>query len=211
MSKRLLLFKGFTLVEVMIAISITAIIATLAYQSLSSASISSERTEQAMARIEQIDRAWILLENDLRNAVLRTVKQPFGETLPSMQGSFGGEYSLLVLRAGLENPLALPRSEVVRVGYRLQENILWRDSWINLMSSDPLAARKQKLLGDVEEVQVQFLSPEASSVKTGPWLEEWPGTGAAESLPLAVSITLNLKDMGEVQRLFALLPGKGNS
>ncbi|MBB3169765.1 type II secretion system protein GspJ [Simiduia aestuariiviva] len=63
MSRRV---RGFTLVEVLIAIFIAAIIATLAVQSLSSATTAMERGKNLSDQLAELDRFFLVLEQDLR-------------------------------------------------------------------------------------------------------------------------------------------------
>jgi hypothetical protein len=61
-------------------------------------------------------------------------------------------------------------------------------------------------------MQVRVLPPTASSLAAGPWLDAWPansGNSGNPELPLAIEITLTLEDMGEIRRIFMLLPGVG--
>ncbi|UTA47880.1 type II secretion system protein GspJ [Simiduia sp. 21SJ11W-1] len=58
--------QGFTLVEVLIAIFIAAIIATLAVQSLSSATTAMERGKSLSDQLSELDRFFLVLEQDLR-------------------------------------------------------------------------------------------------------------------------------------------------
>ena len=199
--------QGLTLIEVAVAVAIMAIVATLSYQSLNVATSAGENSEAHIRRLEKIDRTWLLLETDLRNALGFEKKQLFEGSLPAMSVAFGEDYTLSFLRGGNANPLNFVRSEAMRVGYRLEEDTLWRHSWVDPANMEFDQARRQKLVDDVENITVRALSKQASSVAEGPWLESWPPNGGNADLPLAVEVTLTLKDRGEIKRLFAMLPG----
>lgn len=198
--------RGVSLIEVVVAIAIMAVIAAGAYESLNAAGNAREGSETALARMERIDRTWLLIESDLRNALGYSLQATYGDPLPAMTFAFGQEYWLTLLRGGRANPLNFPRTELGRVGYRLQENTIWRDSWHNPASFDTDTARKQKLLSGVESIVVRALASTAKSPVDGPWVEEWP-SGGQEPLPAAIELTLTLEDKGELKRLFALVPG----
>ena len=56
--------RGFTLLEVMIALTIFAVISTLAWQILDGAMRTSSATESSTAKLNQLQRAWSLMERD---------------------------------------------------------------------------------------------------------------------------------------------------
>lgn len=56
--------RGFTLLEIMIALTIFAVISTLAWQILDGAMRTSNATDRNASRLNQIQRAWSLLERD---------------------------------------------------------------------------------------------------------------------------------------------------
>lgn len=200
---------GFTLVEVLLALAIMAMIALLSAQAFNTASTGSAATREAMDRIAAIDRTFVLIETDLRNAFPKTVNDSFNQPLPPFFVASSDDYWMTIMRGGLENPLFLPRSEEVRVGYRYMEETIWRDTWYNPRHTDQDDARAQKVLTGVTMMSVRVLAPGASSLAAGPWLQDWPDNSGVnqDKLPMAVEVTLELEDMGEVVRLFSVLPG----
>ena len=60
---------GFTLLEVMVAIAISAVVAVLAYQGLSSASAGAERSREILTQINELDRAWQIFAADMRHVL----------------------------------------------------------------------------------------------------------------------------------------------
>jgi general secretion pathway protein J len=201
---------GFTLVEVILALMIMAMIAMLSAQAFNTAASSSAATREAMKRLAEIDRAFVLIETDLRNAIPKEVRDGFGTALPPLLVSSSEDYWMTVMRGGLENPLFLPRTEEVRVGYRYVDNEIWRDTWFNPRLTDQDEAKEQRILTDVKEMRVRVLSNTATSIAAGPWVEDWPPSPGVIGFPHAIEVTLELEDMGEITRLFSMLPGAGN-
>lgn len=202
---------GFTLIEVLLALTIMAMIAMLSAQAFNTASSGSAATREAMDRMTEIDRAFVMIETDLRNALPSALRPiGFGEPLPAFFVSEGDDYNMVVLRGGLTNPLFQPRSEMVRVGYRYVGDELWRDTWFNPRLRDEEDARPQRILTGIENLMIRVLSPNANStVSAGPWLMEYPPNPQAnEVLPPAVEVVVELEDYGEVRRLFVMLSGK---
>ncbi len=205
--------KGLTLIEVLIAVIIMAMIGTISYQSLDSTIRSKVIIEEHIADLARIDRAWLLIEADIRNMLNHSVSQTSGRggQLPALVlANTEEEYFMTILRGGHANPLNFIRSELIRVGYRVQEEILWRDVWYNIGSSDVDEARQQKIIEGVDKIEVRILSPKANSFSAGPWLETWPPAGGnSVNMPIAVEIKLLLKDdESEITRLFALVNGQ---
>ena len=210
--------RGFTLIEVLIALSITAFVAALAYSSLSRAIDGVEGTRAIAERTSEINRAWTILSRDLRQFVPRPVRDEFGEEEPAMLGGPAARYLLSFTRAGWFNPNQLPRSSLQRVTYVLEEDALWRESWSVLDRAANSEPQRVQLLAGVQDVELAFLpgldqlepAREGENLQTRNWPESWvadtsqPGTGIAP--PVAVELRLQLEDLGEVRRLYVLPP-----
>lgn len=205
--------KGFTLIEVMIAILIMAMIAVMTSQSFSVAISSSEATQEAIDRMAKVDRVWVLFETDLRNAIPTMPRVSGSKPIPPVFVEPSDDYRLTILRAGYANPLKLPRTEMVRVGYRFEDSVLWRDTWVNIAANDEREARPQIVIEGLEDIFIKALPDnQRSSVAAGPWLERWPQNGQPPNkLPAAIEITLVTEDFGEIKRVYSLLPGIDNT
>lgn len=216
--------RGFTLVEVLLALSIAAVIAVIAYQALSSASSGAERTRAALAEINQLDRTWQIIAADLRQVLPpsagpgRTRFEFTGSSLRT-PGASAEQLVLLFSRGGWANPLERLRSDMQQVAYRVYEGRLWRDFLPerNLPSEEidfEFEAFNQLLLEDVEDVQLRFLSREMVQSRgrgvldgdrfSDAWVPEWPPLGGQPELPLAVEVTIKVAGIGTSVRLFEI-------
>ena len=194
----------------MIAMALTAVIGVITAVAFDTASTSAAATDEAVKRVAEVDRFFILFENDMRNAMPRVVKQQFGSTLPALSADATGDYWVTVLRGGLANPLLLPRTETVRVGYRLEEDNIWRDTWYDVRLTDQEEARNQRVLTEVKEIYLRILPRNASAFVSN-WLNKWPDGGATpDQLPHAIEVTVVTEDFGEVKRVYGLLQGLDN-
>lgn len=218
---------GFTLLEVMIALVISALIAVMAFESLDAADEGATRTNEVLAEINRLDRAWQLIAADIRHVIppaaadRNTVFK--AESLRS-SGEDADQLVLLFKRRGWVNFSNLPRSDLQLVGYRVTDGKLWRDfapernielSDIDLEDEDGF---HQLLLEDVEDLRLRFLFQGAITSKgksalegrefSEDWLHQWPDNNqqgaSAQDLPLAVEITIELKGVGSSVRLFAM-------
>ncbi len=210
--------KGFTLIEVLIAMAITALVATLAYSSLSTAILGVESTRAVATRTYEINRALMILSRDLRQFVPRPIRDEFGDVEPAMMGGRLARFPLSFTRAGWHNPNGLLRSQLQRVAYRLEDAVLWRDSWAVLDRAGDSEPQSVILLEDVEYFDLLFLasldtleiSSDGSGMETRDWQENWvadPGiAGPGLVPPVALEVRLQLDDWGELRRLYALPP-----
>ena len=207
---------GFTLIEVLIALAITAFVAAIAYTSLATVMTGVESTRQTAERTYAINRAWMIISRDLRQFVARPVRDEFGEQEPAIQGGTAARFTLSFTRSGWHNPAQHPRSNLQRVNYRVEDEALWRDSYPVLDRAGDTAAQSVKLLDDVEYLEPVFLASlgglesagEEMTVDTRNWVESWvvdtSAPGADLAPPVAVEIRLQLTDWGEIRRLYEL-------
>jgi len=205
--------SGFTLIELLVAAAMLAFILIAAERAITTSQKTGEISERRAQQLRDLDRVWIVLENDLRNAVSAPPKvlgfAGSGQALSAMQIDTTDSYRLSFLRAGQANPLGLGRTEVLRVAYRVEDEILWRDSWVDPYNPDPQLARPQQLIDNIESFDILALpkAPAGRSVSAGPWLDAWPQTGTQDYLPLALELTLRFKDERELKRLITLTAG----
>jgi general secretion pathway protein J len=194
--------RGFSLIEVLVALAITATILTLSYQALTSAINGSEKTQAAMDDIDVLSRAMHVIETDFkhvvaRDSVLFNVETPFG-----FGTAIDNEYLLKFNRAGRPNPAMLKRSSLLRVGYRWTENTLYRDTWPEAEEAVIDEARSLELLTEVSDFEILYLPSDAEN-REGPWLDSWPDRGTS-GMPVAVEVSIETEEFGRMKRLFLL-------
>lgn len=210
--------RGFTLVEVLIALAITAFVASIAFTSFTVVLNGVESSQATAERVYQVNRAWMMISRDLEQFVARPIRDEFGELEPAMQGGMAARFPLSFTRGGWHNPVGHPRSELQRVSYRLEGDILWRDSYPVLDRSGETLVQEVALLEGVEELRVLFLDGtedvntvgSTSELETRNWPESWvtdtSQPGSILNPPLAVELRLQLSDWGEMRRIYALPP-----
>ena len=112
--------SGFTLVEVLVAMAITALISVMAYTGLSSALSGAESMRAAATRAHEINQALSMLSRDLRQVVNRPVVDELGQLSPALSGGELAPDSLVLTRAGWHNSTGAPRSALQRVRWWLR-------------------------------------------------------------------------------------------
>jgi general secretion pathway protein J len=198
--------RGFTLVEILVATVILAVMSVMAYRSVGEARVAAEHANVHMDRLREVQRAMNLLVTDFRTLAPRPVRERIGDGYRASLLRDPNAVSLVELsHAGWPNGAGSPRGTVQRVAYRLEERVLVREHW-NV--TDPTLANppnERRLLDQVERIEIRYLDAGRE------WVTQWPPLGSPgdtgfRSRPLAVEITLVLGDYGELRRLIEV-PG----
>ncbi|MCB1601088.1 MAG: type II secretion system minor pseudopilin GspJ [Xanthomonadales bacterium] len=190
--------SGFTLLELLVAVAVFAVVAAMAYSGLDLLLRSRAGLEQASERQRAIDLAVLNLERDLRQALPRPIRGAYGEVQSAMVGNaVAAEWTVLDLGSARDGV----RMEATRVRYALVDGALWRARDAVLDRSPRESARSRRLLEGVQRLSWRYVQSARQR------LDQWPprtGISAPERLPRAVEVTLVLEDRGEISRLIEL-------
>ena len=198
--------KGFTLLELLVALAIYGLLAAMSYGGLQAVLNQQGHTEQAADRLGELQKMYLLMQRDIEQLVPRFVRNEFGDV---QQPLVGGD-SLRLTRGGWRNPAGRQRSTLQRVGYAYEEQQLVRYAWSVLDRAQDSEPLKQPLTEDVERMQLRYL--DGNDV----WKEQWPdtsgfvGTDVAvdrtelPELPKALEVTIEHKTFGTLVWLFQL-------
>ena len=193
--------QGFTLLEILVAIAILAIMSVMAYRGVTEARVTVENAGGHMDRLREVQRAMNLLTSDFRTLAPRPIREPIGDGYrAALRRDPNGVGLVELSHGGWPNGAGSPRGTVQRVSYRLEEHTLIREYW-NV--TDPTLANvpiARRLLGQVESIEIRYMNPGRE------WVTEWPPLGSAadtgfRSRPMAVEIRIVLTDYGELRRL----------
>ncbi|MGM0570057.1 type II secretion system minor pseudopilin GspJ [Marinobacter sp.] len=197
---------GFTLMEVLIAVSITAVIGLGIWQVLSGVVTARDRVDEVSGEFDSLQKTFLLLERDLRQVVSRPVRNIYGDYEPALT-SVGESFVLSVTRQGWRNPLGKQRSELQRSAWEFTGDEVRRRYWVMLDQAQEDESRDQLLLERVTAFTVRFLDENRD------WQEDWPPTNQGTPggpgapvipLPMAVEVTLEHERFGELTRLFLM-------
>ena len=195
---------GFTLIEVLIAIAIFAILSVLAYGGLNSVIESKQQTEDALTRLRQLQLTMTKLQRDIEQVSAREAKDEFGGSLLKLSSGQDSELLIQFTRNGWRNPAELTRSHLQRVAYKLDEDKLIRMTWPYVDRAQDSQVIETLLIDNISEIKFKFYDSES-------WSDNWPSQSTFTSdepqdLPRAVEVTLKMGDWGEIVRLFRV-PG----
>lgn len=185
--------RGLTLIELMVALAIFAVLGVLSYRALAEVSTSRTRLEEGFERWRSIGRAMQRIDTDLLQLVApatssspTTSAQASPPLLLTRAASGGAELQLLRLDEA---------RGVRRVGYRLVDGRL---DWLRWSGRDAFGEPTvESLLGNVRNVRWRFLTG-------GNRVDAWPPGDRRGTLPDAVILELELPDHGTLTRFIAL-------
>lgn len=181
---------GFTLLELMVAMLIFAVLSAMTYRGLANVLRVDRHTEAISERLGELEMAFVFIERDLAQAVERTVRDPLGTPVGAFIGGSAAQ-SLMEFTC-----FAGGGGELGRVGYALRGDVIERFRWPVLDITQDTQIQSSELLRGVTAVQVRFLDKE--------WAETWPPPNGTRPLPRAVEIQLKLEEGQEFRRLFTL-------
>ena len=192
--------RGFTLVEMLIALAIFGLITAGSVALLSFSVTAQDMTDRQLKTLSSIRRAGALLSTDLAQATPRAWRDGDGRQQPAFVGGAGRESRLMVLvRGGWDNPDGAPRASLQRVEYRLQGGRLLRVGYTSVDGGG--AAAVTSLIDEVQQLQLRFRDRE------GLWRSEWAPADPTE-LPVAVELSVASPRFGPVRQLFLVGNGR---
>ncbi len=201
---------GFTLLELLIAIAVFAVLAVMSYGTLSSVLSVQTQTREAAKKLARVQQAVLHIERDLLQIVVRPIRDySYVGPIPALVGAEYGIERLEFTRTGHANPNTVSRSYLQRITYAMpddEEHKLYRYIWPSLDRGQGQEPRRQLLLDDVEELVLRFYDEQ------GEEHDSWPppqlsGAGRFTVMPQAIKVVLKLKSMGEIWRLLAVTGG----
>jgi general secretion pathway protein J len=194
--------RGFTLVELLVALAIFAVLSGFAYRALDTMLASRETLERESRKWRDVTVFVGRIERDL-NAVLakRMGTAPSGTPLSPVSSAVDTSIAvgLAITRSGSplqENALAAPQ----RVAYRLTGTQVQRLSWGGVDAAPRDEPTAVPVLDGVSALDFRFLAP------NGDWRTTWGLPGSGETTPNAVEMSLRLASGERIVRLIDLPP-----
>jgi len=189
--------QGFTLFEILVAVSIFAVISSMSMSSLIQVGRTGEKVSESQRQLSEIQFALGYLSKDIVQMVNRKVRDQYGDEQPQL---LVAENRLAFTRNGWSNLLQQPRSNLQRVQYQLVENNFQRRYWPELDQSYTEVSVTQTLLQKVESLSIKLLTKGEESFET--WPPDVLNTSAAT--PVAMELTLKVDGLGEIQRIYEI-------
>ncbi|PQM26763.1 type II secretion system protein GspJ [Sphingopyxis lindanitolerans] len=186
--------RGFTLVEMLVSLSIFAAIAAMGVGLLRSSVDTQDAVQARLKTMGGLNRVRAVMANDLAQAVQRSTRGVSGENVPAFLGSSTG---FAFVHAGAGAGDGSPRPDVERVGYALTGGE-WRRATQPMLDGTALSDG-DRLAGEVASVAVRYRD------EHGNWAESWT-SDPDDRLPRAVEVRLTRAGRALLTMLFLTAP-----
>lgn len=209
---------GFTLIEMLIALAIFALLSVISVVGINQMVQSETVLEANAKRLNELELAYVFLKNDLEQVIDRPVRDYRNNLMPAFIGEAKSMFAnklfstmgirlIEFTRAGQVNPLETrPLSHLQRVAYYFKDNALIRYAWLELDQASSKEPEGRIILTNVNEVYSQYVNAQGEIKDT--WSQEGANNNEF-ALPALVDILIALEDWGELRWVFAL-PGVSN-
>lgn len=192
--------SGFTLIEVLIAISIFALLSLAGYQVLNQTQRSNQISLDKTDEIQSLQRAIVMMDNDFNQIAGREFVHQGQSTqglylLHGTQVIDSDKEGILLIRLGWLNPEhAFPRGEVLKVGYRLRDDVLERVWWRYPDTPSGEIPLVRPILNHVTDLSFRFYDGKD-------WQAQWQ---QQSELPQAIEVVIHLENYGDIKRVYTI-------
>lgn len=194
--------NGFTLVELLVALIILALLAVAGYRGLEAVLQARDRVSVETRKWQHLSFFFSRFSQDVAQAVKRPVRDENGRIVYAAwigtTVTVGeNEAELMFTRAGMsdqEGALQAPQ----RIGYRFERGAIIMLRWPELDQAPKVNPVRYTLLEGVREFKLRYLD------KNGIWQPQWQDSSDLTSLPVATEVVLTLVSGEIITRLFAL-------
>ncbi|MBE7524546.1 MAG: type II secretion system minor pseudopilin GspJ [Burkholderiales bacterium] len=185
--------RGFTLVEILVALAVLAVLATFAWRATASLVDGEARLTGEAKRWQALDALFARIEGDVAAALPRAVRVPGGRE-SAWQGTVdaNGQSTFAFTRAGSD-----PGAEGTRIAYRLAGDTVEIAYWPRLDRAASARPARYALVGGISRFEARYADDD------GEWTDRWSPPRRNE-LPAAVAITLTLAEGGRIERVMVL-------
>ena len=194
-------YTGFTLIEILIALTVFAILATITSSTLYYAFNARTRVNEQAERLNSLQLAISIIQQDTTQTVERPIR---GNEMRLFPGFVGQAQYLELTRDGVINPKSIEkRSSLKRIALVCQDGTLIRRTWSSLDPLDRNIYEDKELVSNLSDCYFNYLNQNLQV------LSEWREQALAqnqrkEPLPKAIQINLKLNDWGKLNLLFII-------
>ena len=197
--------NGFTLIEVIIALSIFAVLSVIGYKGLNSLIQTKERVAREDDKWQQLVLFFDRMELDVKQSVNRPVRGRNGDIEPAFIGhaTYAGKYEaqLIFSRFGDREQSGF-LMDTRRIAYRLNNGAVELLIWPSLDAAPTAKPEIFRVLSNVAQMTISYLT------KDGRLVSAWPDSLAVSEpkafAPYALKVSIKLSSGEMVTRLLAL-------
>ncbi len=196
--------SGFTLLEILIALAIFAVISVITAIGLRSVINTHRHVEKVDQRLRELVTATTIMRRDFSQMINRPVLDTSGVALPALLISSKTEIQFT--HAGFTNPMGmLRRSSLQRVAYSFSGHKIYRTTWRVLDRAPDTKSYSKVLLDHVKNMHLSYVNNQGQIV------EVWSNNDGHDNkgMPKAIIIKITLQKMGRIS-LVIPIRGRGN-
>ncbi|EKD71202.1 MAG: type II secretory pathway protein LspJ [uncultured bacterium] len=189
--------KGFTLLEILIALFIFTILSVMLIGALHSVINANQATDDNAERLRKTQMTLLLLSRDIEQAINRPIINATGKE----EAAFIGEKNKMTFtHGGVADPTnKIGASSLRRVEYSWHDNTLFRSSWDALDQAPDATSSSRELLNNITEMHFQYLDADYR------FQNSWPIQGKTnQALPKAVRVFLTIKNWGTMSQFYVI-------
>ncbi|KAF0814299.1 Type II secretion system protein J [Andreprevotia sp. IGB-42] len=192
--------RGFTLLEVLVALIVFAILTLVAYQGLSRIADTKLRLDEEARQWRELSLVLDRFEEDVSQVANRPWRDTGGTLQPPVRGGAemanAGQPGLALIRSARDR-------DPFHVAYRLKDGKLEMLLWDSLDLAPRAIPQVFTLMPDVDSFTVWFL--DADNVWQANWPNKQPGTTTVSMTPpRGIRVQLARKGGQQIERVYAL-------
>ena len=192
--------NGFTLLEMVVAVAIFAVMASIAYSGLNHTIKTGNQVSESNQRLSELQFALSYFSRDWLQVSSRKVRNQYGDEESNIVIE---DNSISFTRSGWSNLLQRKRSNLQRVQYLVLDSKLVRRHWLSLDQGIGEEPFDSVMLHNVKTLEVNFVDAAEKNIDS--WPNELIQDGS--SSPIALKIGVEIASLGKTWRYLEIPDG----
>lgn len=195
--KAVLINRGFTLFELVIAVAIFMVMGAIAYPSLTQVAKTGQAVSEFNQGLSELQFAVTYFTRDWVQVSPRKIRNRYGDEEHNIVIA---DDEIRLTRDGYRNLTEQRRAQLQRVQYRLVDKKLVREHWLSLDQGIAEEPFSRVLLHDVVAFEIYFIDSDERAI------EAWPVTTSTVGDPIALKLMIETNSIGQIYRILEV-PG----
>ena len=192
--------NGFTLLEMVVAVAIFAVMASIAYSGLNHTIKTGNQVSESNQRLSELQFALSYFSRDWLQVSSRKVRNQYGDEESNIVIE---DNSISFTRSGWSNLLQRKRSNLQRVQYLVLDSKLVRRHWLSLDQGIGEEPFDSVMLHNVKTLEINFVDSADKDIDS--WPNEIIQDGS--SSPIALKIAVEIASLGKTWRYLEIPDG----
>lgn len=191
--------QGFTLLELLLAVAIFALVSLAGFSVFDTVRNSDQLSKQKLNELNQLQTLFLLMERDFSQIARRHVRLDGNESsedyIHTQSFSFTSQSDAIAfVRHGWTNPnLVIARSSLQSIAYRIEDDVLQRLHFNHVDAIPGEEPKQRDLLTDVTDLRFKFY-----------YQNKWQENAPKGGLPKAIDVEIVSNQFGTINRKFLI-------